>query len=157
MHSEHIRIDRRLFVFGCVMLFVCVDYIQKWLMNVSVSMTILCSCEMAANSLSHSSSRTAHMAKSRVRLLLFVIAAATFGDEFEMASIDEYVELSFDDESYDELCADSGDNSRTVEFEPDTKRKKGGKYQLSSCWDLWKSLGANKTERKISAKTHYRK
>lgn len=33
---------------------------------------MLCSCEIAANSLSHSSSITAQMAKSRVRLLLVV-------------------------------------------------------------------------------------
>lgn len=91
----------------------------------SVSKTILCSCEMAANSLSHSSSRTAHMAKSRVRLLLLVIVTATFDDELEMASIDEYVELSFDSESYGESCADVGDTSRTVEFEPDGRWKKG--------------------------------
>lgn len=85
----------------------------------SVSKTILCSWEIAANSLSHSSSSTAHIAKSRVRLLLLVIVTAAFADEFEIASIDEYVELSFDNESYGELCTPAGgDTSRTVEFEP---------------------------------------
>lgn len=59
------------------------------------------------------------MAKSRVRLLLLVIVTATFDDEFEMASIDEYVELSVDNESYGEFCTDAGDSSRIVEFEPD--------------------------------------
>lgn len=86
---------------------------QKWLMNVSVSRTILCSCEMAANSLSHSSSRTAHRAKSRVRLLFVMV---TFDDELDIASIDEYVELSFDIESY-EMWPDDGDTSRTVAFD----------------------------------------
>ena len=74
---------------------------------------MLCSCEIAANSLSHSSNSTAHSAKSRVRLLL-VMVTATVDDELDIASIDEYVELSFDIESYDIWPAD-GDNSRTVE------------------------------------------
>lgn len=59
------------------------------------------------------------MAKSRVRLLLLVIVTATFDDDCEMASIDEYVELSFDNDSYGELCVDAGDISRIVELEPD--------------------------------------
>lgn len=46
------------------------------------------------------------------------MVTAEFDDEFEMASIDEYVELSFDNESYGELCMPAGDDSRTVEFEP---------------------------------------
>lgn len=81
-------------------------------MKVSVNKTMLCSCEIAASSLSHSSSRTAHSAKSRIRLL-FVMVTLTVDDELEIASIDEYVELSFDNDSYD-IGPDDGDNSRTV-------------------------------------------
>lgn len=84
-------------------------------MNVSVNNTMLCSCEMAANSFNHSSNRTAHRAKSRVRLLLVIVTAA-FADELEIASIDEYVELSFDNESND-IGPDVGDASRTVVFD----------------------------------------
>lgn len=91
----------------------------------SVSKTILCSCEIAANSLSHSSNRTAHIAKSRVRLLLLVIVTAEFDDELDIASIDEYVELSFDNESYDVLWTPAGGLvSRTVEFEPEDANMK---------------------------------
>lgn len=76
---------------------------------------MLCSCEIAANSFSHSSNSTAHSAKSRVRLLS-VMVTATVDVELDIASIDEYFELSFDIESYD-ICPDDGDNSRTVEPE----------------------------------------
>lgn len=76
---------------------------------------MLCSCDIAANSFNHSSNRTAHSAKSRVRLLL-VMVTATFADELDIASIDEYVELSFDSESYD-IGPDDGDASRTVAFD----------------------------------------
>lgn len=79
-------------------------------------MTILCSCEIAANSLSHSSNRTAHRARSRIRLL-FVTVAVTVDDEFDIASMDEYVELSFDSESND-ICPADGDTSRTVALDP---------------------------------------
>lgn len=80
---------------------------------------MLCSCEIAANSLSHSSSSTAHRAKSRIRLL-FETVTETVGDEFDIASIDEYVEVSFDNESYD-IWPDDGDISRTVEFDEPAK------------------------------------
>lgn len=84
-------------------------------MNVSVNKTMLCSWEIAASSFNHSSNSTAHRAKSRVRLLLVIVAAA-FADELDIASIDEYVELSFDNESYD-MGPDDGDASRTVAFD----------------------------------------
>lgn len=76
---------------------------------------MLCSCEMAASSLSHSSSNTAHRAKSRIRLLL-VVVTATVDVELDIASIDEYVELSFESESNDN-GPDDGDTSRTVAFD----------------------------------------
>lgn len=76
---------------------------------------MLCSCDIAANSFNHSSNKTAHSAKSRVRLLLPIITAA-FVDELDIASIEEYVELSFDRESYDN-GPDDGDASRTVAFD----------------------------------------
>lgn len=70
---------------------------------------------MAANSFNHSSSNTAHRAKSRIRLLL-VVVTDTFDVELDITSIDEYVELSFDKESYDN-GPDDGDTSRTVAFD----------------------------------------
>lgn len=45
-----------------------------------------------------------------------MIVAAAFADELDIASIDEYVELSFDNESYD-MGPDDGDASRTVAFD----------------------------------------
>lgn len=88
------------------------------------------------------------MAKSRVRLLLFVIVTATFNDELEIASIDEYVELSFDNESYGEFCADAGDNSRTVEFEPDEMGKKQRNCNLVLDFLHFEEAWCNKTENK---------
>lgn len=72
---------------------------------------------MAANSLSHSSKRTAHSARSRVRLLLLVvIVAAVVDDEFDIVvSMDVYGRLSFDIES-NELLLDGGFMLRTVGF-----------------------------------------
>lgn len=61
---------------------------------------MLCSCEIAANSLRHSSNNTAHRAKSRIRLL-FVTVTVAVDDELDITSIDEYVKLSLDSESYD--------------------------------------------------------
>lgn len=78
-------------------------------------MTILCSCDIAANSLSHSSNKTAHNARSRVRLLLVIVETVTFDDV--LVSSDEYGRLSFDIESNDVLPdTDDGFSSRTVVF-----------------------------------------
>lgn len=85
-------------------------------MKVSVNITILCSCEIAANSLSHSSNRTAHSAKSRVRLLLVIDAETAVDVLFDIVSNDEYGKLSFDWESNEFVLLLTGFVSRTVVF-----------------------------------------
>lgn len=59
---------------------------------------MLCSCEMAASSLSHSSSITAQTAKSRARLLLIADDDPAF-DVLPIDSNDEGLERSRDDGS----------------------------------------------------------
>lgn len=88
-------------------------------MKISVSITMLCSCEIAANSLSHSSRITAQRAKSRVRLLLIMVDDPAF-DVLAIESMEEWLEYSNDVASNDAICVDS----RTVILDEPELRKK---------------------------------